>query len=317
MSSLKPWTSWALAAAGGYSLAVAAIAALQSGAIQTILGLGPVHPPAVWYALLGAIAIGGSALLIAALDPARYWPLILLLAIAKSGVFAGVLLLVWKGELASRTLALSAFNDLLWVAVLGAVLLAVHEGTLGRKRCGSPEILGLALRTRTNVGISLEELSRLSPILLVFLRQSGCIFCREALADLTKKRKEIEANGTRLVLVHMGTEEQDTRLFAKYGLEHATRVDDPRRTLYRAFGLPRGTFGMFLSPKLWLRSFRAAIPGRNLVGRFTGDVFQMPGAFLLYYGQLVRCYRHQSPADRPDYLELVMGTSYGAEEFRG
>jgi peroxiredoxin len=282
-----------------------------------MLGLGPVHPPAVWYALLGAIALGGSVLLIAALDPSRYWPLILLSAAAKCGAFAGTLLFVWLGELARRVLVLSTVNDVFWAVLLGAVLFAVHEGTLSRRRCISSEILDLALRTRTNVGVSLEELSRLSPILLVFLRHSGCMFCREALSDLAEKRKEIEANGTRLVLVHMGTEGQGNRLFEKYGLVHATRIDDPRRTLYRAFGLPRGTMDMFLSPKLWVRTFQAAVLGGNRMGRCTGDVFQLPGAFLLYYGQLVRCYRHQSPSDRPDYMALVTGASYAAEEFRG
>ena len=172
MSSLKPWTSWALKAAGAYSLALAAIAALQPGTIQTWLGLGPVYPPAVWFALQGAIALGGSALLIAALDPSRYWPIVLLTAAAKLSAFAGALILFQQHGLAGRGLVLSAVNDVFWAVVLGVVLLAVHEGTLGKRRCVSSEILGLALRTRTNVGVSLEELSHLSPILLVFLRYS-------------------------------------------------------------------------------------------------------------------------------------------------
>ena len=317
MTRLKPWTAWALTAAGVYGLTWAAISALQPGPIQALLGLEPVHPPVVWFALLGALALGGAALLIAAADPSRYWPLILLLGIAKSSSFAGALFLYNERGLAWRGLMLSAVHDLLWAIVLGAVLLSIREGALGRRRCVSAEILDLALRTRTNVGVSLEELSRLSPVLLVFLRHSGCMFCREALADLAAKRREIEANGTRLVLVHMGTEEQGTRLFARYGMEFTTRIDDPRRTLYRAFGLPRGTVGMFLSPRLWVRTFQTAVLGGNWMGRLTGDVLQMPGAFLLYYGQLVRCYRHQNPADLPDYMALVTGTAYAAEEFRG
>jgi peroxiredoxin len=317
MSSLKPWTSWALKAAGVYSLAWAAIAVLEPGAVQTLLGLGAVHPPAAWFGLLGAIALGGFALLIAAADPSRYWPLILLCAVWKSGALAVSLVLFWQGSLVRRALILSAADGALWSAALGVVLLAVHQGALSQRRCGSTEILGLALRTRTNAGVSLDELSRLSPILLVFLRSAGCMFCREALSDLAGQHKEIEANGTRLVLVHMGTEEQGSRLLARYGLEHVTRIDDPRRTLYRAFGLPRATIGMFLSPWVWVRCLQAAVLDRNLVGRFTGDFLQMPGVFLLYYGELVRCHRHQSPADRPDYMALVTGVAYAAEEFRG
>lgn len=317
MTGLKPWTSWALNAAGACSLAWAATSALQPAAVQTLFGLGSVHPPAVWFGLLGAIALGGFALFISAADPSRYWPLILLCVVWKSGALAVALLLFWQGSLEGRALVLSAVDGALWSAVLGAVLLSVRQETLSRRRCGSREILGLALRTRTSIGVSLEELSRLSPILLVFLRPAGCMFCREALSDLAGKRKEIEATGTRLVVIHMGTEEQGNRLFARYGLEHTTRIDDPRRTLYRAFGLPRGTIGMFLSPWLWVRCFQAAVLDRNLVGRFTGDFLQLPGVFLLYYGQLVRCHRHQSPADRPDYVALVTGVAYAAEEFRG
>ena len=317
MTRLKPWTSWALTAAGVYSLAWAAAAALEPGAMQNLLGLGPVQPAVIWFGLLGALALGGSALLIAAWDPSRYWPLILLSVVAKTASFAAALILFGQHGLALRGVIVSSLHDLVWAIVLGAVLLAVHEATLGRRRCVSSDILDLALRTRTNVGVSLEELSRLSPVLLVFLRHSGCMFCRESLSDLAHKRKEIEANGTRLVLVHMGTEEQGNRLFARYGLDQETRIDDPRRTLYRAFGLPRATIGMFLSPRLWARTFQAAVLGGNRMGRLTGDLFQMPGAFLLYYGQLVRCYRHQNPSDRPDYMALVLGTSYAAEEFRG
>lgn len=315
MNSLNPWTSRALVAAGIYNLAWAVAAALQTSTIQAWMGLGRVQPLAAWFALVGATALGAAALLLAAADPARHWAVVALAAMAKTGVFAGALFLVWRGELPPRSLWFSTVNDAVWIVVLGAVLIATHEAALGRRRCVSSEILGLALRTRTNAGVTLDELSRLSPVLLVFLRHSGCMFCREALADLSAKRKEIEANGTRLVLVHMGTDEQGDRFFSRYGLEHAIRIGDPRRTLYRAFGLPRGTLSMFLSPKTALRGFQAAVLGRNWLGRFTGDVFQLPGAFLLYYGELLRCYRHQSISDRPDYVALVTGHSYAAEEF--
>lgn len=317
MNRLKPWTSRALLASGVYHLAFSAAAALQSSAIQAWLGFGPVHPIAAWFALVGATALGGAALLIAAADPARHWAVVALAVTAKAGVFAGTLVLVWRSELPVRALVFSGFNDALWMVVLGAVLLAAHEAALERRRCVSSEILGLALRTRTNEGDSLDELCHLSPLLLVFLRHSGCMFCREALADLAAKRREFEANGTRLVLVHMETEEQGARLFARYGLEHVDSIGDPRRSLYRAFGLPRGPLSMFFSPNTMLRGFQAAILGGHGAGRFTGDVFQLPGAFLLYYGQLVRCYRHQSIADRPDYVALVTGHSYAAEEFSG
>ena len=41
------------------------------------------------------------------------------------------------------------------------------------------------------------------------------------------------------------------------------------------------------------------------VGMLAGDGLQMPGVFVLHHGQVLREFRHESAADRPDYLELA------------
>src|SRR5262245_15276946 len=91
-----------------------------------------------------------------------------------------------------------------------------------------PNDLSAALdRARTEDGRSLLELSRGSPVLLVFLRHLGCIFCREALTKLAGLRATIEANGTRLAFVHMGSPEEAGPFFAGFGLGDVPRVSDP------------------------------------------------------------------------------------------
>ena len=40
-----------------------------------------------------------------------------------------------------------------------------------------------------------------------------------------------------------------------------------------------------------------------------GDGFQMPGVFLIYHGEVLRSYRHQSVADRPHYTRFAAGDS--------
>jgi hypothetical protein len=35
----------------------------------------------------------------------------------------------------------------------------------------------------------------------------------------------------------------------------------------------------------------------------------MPGVFLLFHGETLKSYRHQSAADRPDYLAMVRDLS--------
>ena len=54
-----------------------------------------------------------------------------------------------------------------------------------------------------NTGETLFDYSLRQPVLLVFLRHFGCTFCREALSDISKKRSEIEEQGSRIVFVHM------------------------------------------------------------------------------------------------------------------
>jgi hypothetical protein len=62
---------------------------------------------------------------------------------------------------------------------------------------------------------------------------------------------------------------------------------------------------MLFGPKVWVRGFDAGIVRRHGVGRLVGDGFQMPGLFMVFHGQVLRSYRHQSAADRPDYVRFV------------
>jgi peroxiredoxin len=312
--SLKPWTSWVLAAAGFYQLAWAAAAALEPQQVQQLLGLERVQPSALWSAVIWALALGGAALLIACTDPAKQWAIVLLSMLAKLGALVGVANLVSRGEAPVRMFVCGIANDAAWLPLLGAVLYEVHEATLGQRRNTCPDILNFALRTRTNHGESLDEMSYVSPVLLVFLRHLGCPFCREALDDLSARRKEIEENGARLVVVYMNSDARTEAYFAKGGLAGVARICDPRRCLYRAFGLRRGSLRMLIGPKVWLRAIHAVMLRGLGLGRLRSDLFQMPGVFLLFYGEVIRSYRHQHASDRPDYLAIVTGQTQSAEE---
>lgn len=314
-SKAKPWMGWILMAASLYNLAWAA--SLISSPTGTFLWLGlPASGPEIlWQALGFAAGVLGIGYLLAASCPLGHWPVALMGLISKLGGAYGLGLLVYRGEAPAKAVWLIVFNDLIWCVPFALILHAAYEATLQQRRVLSPEIVRMAMRRRTNQGVTLDEMSALSPVLLVFLRHAGCTFCREALADLAARRREIEAQGTRLTLVHMGTEEHGARFFAKYGLQDVPRVSDPERSLYRAFGLPRGSFGDLFGPKVWWRGFQAAILGRHGVGMLAGDGFQMPGVFLIFHGEVLRSYRHQSAADRPNYVALVTGREYAAPEF--
>ena len=55
----------------------------------------------------------------------------------------------------------------------------------GSQATGASEALEPLLREiRTEDGVSLADLSATAPVLLIFLRHSGCTFCRQTLSDL-------------------------------------------------------------------------------------------------------------------------------------
>jgi hypothetical protein len=98
--------------------------------------------------------------------------------------------------------------------------------------------------------------------------------------------------------------------FARYGMQDVARISDPGQAVYRAFGLARGRLWQLLGPDVWMRGFVAAILNRHGVGMLAGDGFQMPGVFLVFHGEILRSFRHQSAADRPDYAALAAPVPY-------
>lgn len=158
----------------------------------------------------------------------------------------------------------------------------------------------------TNTGQSLLEVTRQQLVLLVFLRPFGCTFCREALADISKIRKDIESQGVKIVFVHMADSfEKADAYFQKYHLEGCIHVCDPECKFYAAFGLSKGNLTQLLGLKTWIRGFSAGVLEMHGVGPHLGDSFQMPGVFVLNDGHILDAYIHKSAGDRPDYMDLL------------
>jgi len=157
----------------------------------------------------------------------------------------------------------------------------------------------------TNEGENLYELSERQPVLLVFLRHFGCTFCREALADIARNRKQIESAGSRIVFVHMTENDIAERYFNRYELPGVGHISDPDRRFYAAFGLVKGNMTQLFGLQSWIRGFQAGIMEGHGIGTMLGDGFQMPGVFVIQEGQVVESFIHKLASDRPDYLELA------------
>ena len=126
-----------------------------------------------------------------------------------------------------------------------------------------------------------------------------------AMAEMRKKRSEIDATGTQLAFVHMASEEQARKFFARFGLDQEHRVSDPERNLYKAFSLQRGRLGQLFGLKVWKRELRDRIMRNYGIGRIIGDSFQLPGVFLIHHSEVLRAFRHDTVADEVDYVGMA------------
>ena len=190
---------------------------------------------------------------------------------------------------------------------------------IGRKKgtvapIPAQDLADLLAQKRTNTGIDLANLSRLSPVLVVFLRHAGCTFCRQAVCDVAQAKRRLEEAGIRVIFVHFGNAEASEMLFRMNGIGSPETIYDEDQQLYRAFGLRRGTLSEVASPRVIWRGIRAGLFDGHGIGRPEGDILQLPGVFLLDDCTIARSFRHKSAADRPDYLAIAMPHSTGSME---
>ena len=146
------------------------------------------------------------------------------------------------------------------------------------------------------------------PTLVVLLRSFGCTFCREAMADVAAKQRDIRDAGANIAFVHGGSAGEAAPWFAKYGLEDVMTISDPGLAHYKAFGLGQASTAALLSPTVWARGAVCALS--HGFGMQPPEMLrQLPGVFVVQ-GELVLAeFRHKSNADRPDYVALVRAAS--------
>ena len=174
----------------------------------------------------------------------------------------------------------------------------------------SPEDVSTAAAAcRLSSGESLTEASQSRMLVLVFLRHFGCTFTRQLLRGLEEIHAQARAHGAELVLVHMLPSGAELPYLAGRGT--VTRIADPRRELYRAFGLAKGGVRELLGARVWWHGFLSLVKGCG-VGHLAGDGRQMPGAFLFDHGQILAAQRARSASDLPDLPRLFASLGQAA-----
>jgi len=157
----------------------------------------------------------------------------------------------------------------------------------------------------TDHGTNILETSKSKTVMMVFLRHFGCVFCREALNEISKNRSNWEKRGIHLVLVYPSDKASGEKYFSQFDLSTIDSVSDPETKWYQIFGLVKGSFSQLFGLKTIIRGFEVATTGTLPVLKQVGDGFQMPGIFLIRNGQVRDKYIHRSASDKPDYDSLV------------
>lgn len=308
------WMKTVLRIAGIYNLAWGAMVVLFPLALFKWLGTEPPNYPSLWQCVGMIVGVYGIGYWIAASDPYRHWPIVLVGFLGKIFGPIGFISTATKGELPWSWGWTILTNDVIWWVPFALILYnAFRHNTDPRpeEKFGKIWSRDEALRnTKDEQGRTLQELFAGRKVLLVFLRHSGCTFCREALSSLQKIKPQLDQQGIRLAIAHLGPTGDPDRFFASYQMhDDVIRISDPNCGLFRAFGLQRGNLGQLFSLQVWWRGFVAAILHRHGLGKLVGDGFQMPGAFLLQDGKVIAEHRHRNAADEPDYYQLACRVS--------
>lgn len=302
----KQWMKGLVLAAGIYNLLWGTLAIFYSRAMLGWMGFEGSSTSVVFLQCLGMIVgIYGVGFLVASRAPYRHWPIIL---VGLLGKLCASLSYVWA--LAANAVPLEfgwaiLINDFIWLAPLSIILWGAAQHHYARGSAyETPEADAPLRDLRTHTGQNLDQLASERPQMVVFLRHAGCTFCREALAELSARRSEIEAAGCGIVLVHLGAGDGEA-FFAQYGMTNVPRISDPQCRLYRQFGLDLGGFRQLFGLRVWQRGIVAALLQGHGFGWAQGNAFQMPGVFIYYQGRVIDGFLHDQASDRPDYVQLA------------
>lgn len=302
------WMSRVLMLAGAYNLFWGAFVVLMPAVLFDWAGMEQPRYPELWQCIGMIVGVYGLGYIAAAADPARHWPIVLVGFAGKIFGPIGFAMALINGRFASEFAWVILFNDLIWWVPFGLMLLHARRRALAlatiinRAPEEAEEMLEQAI---TQKGENLLAMSNEAPLLVVFLRHFGCTFCREAIAELASKQAGIQATGSKIVFVHMSSEEEASEFFKDYGMDDVARVSDPSGGVYRTFNLHRGNWRQLLGWKVLKRGLEAGLVKGHGVGLPAGDIRQMPGVFLIYRGELLKSFRHKSASDRPDYSAMA------------
>jgi hypothetical protein len=138
------------------------------------------------------------------------------------------------------------------------------------------------------------------PTLLVFLRHFGCAFCRETVAELRAAAAEPDYPP---VLFFFQGSVAEGRALLRRDWPEARAIADPELSFYEAFGVNRGSLLQMFGPGVLGAGMRAKRKGHSN-GPRSGDIYRMPGAFLVRGDRVLWEHGYRHAGDHPDFRNI-------------
>lgn len=122
-----PWMKPVLLAAAAYNLAWGGFVVLFPAAMFGWFGMEPPNYPELWQCIGMIVGVYGIGYGIAAFDPVRHWPIVLVGFLGKLFGPVGFLQAVLQGRLPWRFGWLNVTNDLIWLIPFALILLHAYQ----------------------------------------------------------------------------------------------------------------------------------------------------------------------------------------------
>ncbi|MEM7754491.1 MAG: SelL-related redox protein [Planctomycetota bacterium] len=304
------WARKWLIAAGIYNLVWGAVVVAFPGLLFSATGMEQPLYPQIWQCVGMIVGVYGIGYLAAARDSRRHWPIILVGFLGKIFGPMGFAMGMARGDLPPGFGLTIPTNDLIWWIPFGMMLWDAAKSRDAYPDGAAPTVDEALDGLTDQAGETLRALTNKRPTLVVLTRHSGCTFCKEQLADLASQQSAIRDAGLGIAVVTMSPPGAMDAIAGRLGLHDASWISDPERVAYRALEVGRGSFGQLFGLQSWVRGMAATLKGHR-VGTLQGDGFQMPGAFVVHDGRVVKAYRHARASDRLDHAEFACGLDGG------
>ncbi len=121
------WMKWMLIAAGIYNLCFGIFAVCFPALMFEYIGMDQPKYPELWQCIGMIVGVYGVGYIIAAFDPARHWPIVLVGFLGKLYGPIGMAWAISRGTLPLSFALANVTNDLIWLIPFGLVLFHAHK----------------------------------------------------------------------------------------------------------------------------------------------------------------------------------------------